>query len=148
MSARCTSSSERAATRLGPASASQRRARKPSTTAVRSSSPPSATAPAIATTSPSNPTTALPIALRLERAGDTAGDARSSRGDLLERVATAERALPLGQLNHCSTVPTGARRRQASGIGPSYDLLGARSSEIGPRMDHKKTEKPRISRAL
>ena len=41
-----------------------------------------------------------------------AGDARSSRGDRLELIATAERALALalGWLNHCLDRPTGARR--------------------------------------
>jgi hypothetical protein len=48
---------------------------------------------------------------RRERAGDTAGGARSSRCGRVELAATAERALALGWLNHCSILPPAADGR-------------------------------------
>jgi hypothetical protein len=70
-----------------------------------------------------------------ERAGDITGDGRSSRCDGPELVASAEHALALRWLNHCSIVPPVADGPRNVRHRPSYDPSCARSGEIGPRLD-------------
>jgi hypothetical protein len=74
--------------------------------------------------------------LRRERAGGTAGDARGSRCDRLELAASAEHALALGWLDHCSIVPPvpdGPRSvRYRAELRPFVCPLSRDWSVIGP----------------